>query len=257
MQPDYSKAPEVVEARDLAARTTSAVQGYKITTAAQYEEGASVLRRIKAGQKRLEELRTAITGPLNAALRAVNDLFRTPGTELDNAERAVKREMTAFQTEQERLAREEQRKLDEAAQRERDRLAAEQRQKEQEAEQLRQQAEAARNAGNTAEAAKLETKAERKEDRAADLGSRADTIVAPVITREPPKVAGVATREIWKAECTDLMALVKAIAAGHAPLSLVVPNDKVIGQQARSLQHDFKVPGVRVWSEKSIAAGAA
>jgi len=82
-------------------------------------------------------------------------------------------------------------------------------------------------------------------------------VVAPVIEREAPKVAGVSTRENWFGECVDLMALVKAIADGKAPLALVQPNDKIIGQQARSLKADFVTPGIRVWSERSLAAGAA
>ena len=82
-------------------------------------------------------------------------------------------------------------------------------------------------------------------------------MVAPVIQREPPKVTGISTREVWKAEVTDLAALVKAIAEGKAPLALVQANTTVVGQQARSLKQDFVAPGIKVWSERQIAAGAA
>lgn len=228
MQNDFTNAPEVREANELVVRTEAAISGYTITSPAQYTDSATVLKKIKAGQKRLEELRTAITGPLNAALKGVNDLFRAPADRLTKAERAIKQEINRYADEQERIRREEQRKADERARKEQEKLQA--------------QAQRAADKG--------------QEEKAAVLEERAASVVAPVIQREPPKVAGIATRDVWKAECVDLAALVKAIAEGKAPLSLVQANTTVIGQQARSLKQDFVAPGVRVWSERQIAAGS-
>ena len=70
-----------------------------------------------------------------------------------------------------------------------------------------------------------------------------------------PQIKGIAGRDIWKVEVVDLMALVKAVAAGTVPLAAVEASGKVLGQQARSLQGEMKWPGVRVYSERSIAAG--
>lgn len=229
MQNDFANAPEVREAQELVARTEAAITGYKISTPEEYQNSATVLKKIKAGQKRLEELRTAITGPLNAALKAVNDLFRQPADKLAAAERSIKAEIGRYADEQERIRREEQRKADEAARKQQEKLQA--------------QAQKAADSG--------------KVEKAAELEQRAATVVAPVIQREPPKVTGISSREVWKAEVADLAALVKAVAEGKAPLALVQANDKVIGAQARSLKQDFVVPGVKVWSERQIAAGAA
>lgn len=259
LQHDFANAPEVREAQDLVARTEAAITGYRISTPVEYENSATVLKKVKAGQKRLEELRTAITGPLNAALKAVNDLFRAPADKLAQAERTIKFEIGRYADEQERIRREEQRKADEAAQRERqkaERAAAEARAKaEAEAAELRRQAEAATAAGDTAAAAKLETKAgqkiERAEDKAQSLEVQAATVVAPVIQREPPKVTGISSREVWKFEIVD---------PSKINPQFLMPDEKKIGAQVRALKGDAASiigAGVRVYAERQIAAGAA
>ena len=127
----------------------------------------------------------------------------------------------------------------------------------------RKAASAAESLANTAskEAAKLDARAERTaangEQKSATIQAAASMIVAPVIIREPPKVVGLKRLESWHAECVDLRALVKAIAEGKAPLSLVVADTKVLGQQARSLKKEFVAPGVRVWSDNNLASGTA
>jgi hypothetical protein len=266
MQPDFATAPEVREATKLVNEIVAHVSDdYVITTAEQYTEGAEHLKLVKGAQRKLEDLRTAITKPLNAALKAANDLFRAPAERLVAAERRIKTELGHYAEEQERIRREEQRKADEKARQERiaaEQKAAEARRKaEEEAAELRRKAEEEAAAGRAAEAAKLAARAEQKVEkadiRAAELEQQAATVVAPIITREPPKVAGVSGRENWYAECTDLKALVAAIAAGQAPLSLVQANEKVLGQQARSLKSEFRVPGVRVYCERGFAAGTA
>lgn len=222
MQPDFTNAPEIREANELVARAQEATTGYKITTVQQYEDSAGMLRKIKAGQKRLEELRTSVTAPLNAALRAANDLFRGPAEKLAQVERAIKGEITRYADEQEQIRREEQRKADEAARRERERLAAQ--------------------AARAAAAGKVE--------KAADLEQRAETVVAPTIVREPPRVAGIATREVWHFEITD---------PSKINAAFLMPDEKKIRAQVQALKGEAAAligAGVRVWSEQQIAARA-
>lgn len=69
-----------------------------------YQIAADELKAVKGLQKTVEERRTAITGPINIALKSVNDLFRAPKEYLEKAEAAVKRSMVTWSTEQERLA---------------------------------------------------------------------------------------------------------------------------------------------------------
>jgi hypothetical protein len=81
---------------------------------------------------------------------------------------------------------------------------------------------------------------------------------APIVTPRAayvPPVAGVSKpRDNWKAEVTDLMALVKAIAAGGPgapPIQCLQANDVFLGQQARSMKNTLAYPGVKVSNNPS------
>lgn len=229
---------------------------YAVETAAQYQHGAEDLKRVKAAQKKLEETRTSLTKPINESLRRLNDFFRTPADRLAAIERTIKAALTRFADEQERLRREEQRKAEEAARRERERLAEQAREAErkarEKAEAERKAAEEAAAAGRAEEAAKLQARAAATEAKAAEkveaIETRAAAVVAPIIQREAPKVAGVATREVWKFTVTD-PALV--------PREYCVVDEARIRKVVAALKGDTTIPGVRVYAEKTIAAGAA
>lgn len=221
--------PEVAAATATVTELTTLTANYSIKTAADYEAGSALLMRVKGAQTKLEDARTAITKPMNVALKAINDFFRGPADKLAAAESNVKRAMIGYTDEQARLQRIEQQRVNDVSRKAREKLEE--------------------RASKAAASGKVE--------KAEQLQQAAVTVVAPVINFAPLKIAGISPRENWHAECTDLMTLVKAIAAGQAPLSLVMANDKVLGSQARSLKSEFVAPGIRVWSDKNIAAGAA
>lgn len=75
----------------------------------------------------------------------------------------------------------------------------------------------------------------------------------PTVVAPPMATKGVSVRPVWKAEVVDFMALVKAVAEGKAPPKLLLPNEKVLGELARSLQGDLDVPGVKVTESKGLA----
>lgn len=100
-------------------------QTFTIESDEDYRLAADELRAIKAKHKALEERRTTITGPLNKAMKAVNDLFRGPMAALEQAESVYKTGMLGYNAAKERIAAEEHRKAEALAQAERDRLAAE------------------------------------------------------------------------------------------------------------------------------------
>lgn len=232
---------------------------YAVTTAEQYQHGAEDLKRVKAAQKKLEETRTSLTKPINESLRRLNDFFRAPADRLTAIERTIKAALTRFADEQERIRREEQRKAEEAARKERERLEAQAREAERKAREKaaaeRRAAEEAAAAGRAEEAARLAAKAAQIEAKAAEkvdaIDQRAAAVVAPIIQREAPKVAGVATREVWRFEITDPTKINPAF---------TMPDEQKIRRQVAALKGDAAAiigPGVRVWCEKSIAAGAA
>ena len=84
---------------------------------------------------------------------------------------------------------------------------------------------------------------------AADAVRTAPVVVAEVA--EAPE-GGVETRAIWRAEVTDMMALVKAVAAGQVPITILAVDTKALGAVARSLKQALNYPGVRVYEDVSI-----
>lgn len=220
IQPAELQKPEIRAVTASVDELEEYVRDYTVTTVDEYEAGAEDLKRVKAAQQKLEDARTSITGPMNAALKAVNNFFRKPAERLASIETTVKRELAKFATAQEARQREEQRQADAAARKERERLEA--------------QAQRATESGRVEKAAALE--------------HRAATVVAPVINRAPPKVTGVRMTEVWKFEVTD-PALV--------PREYLSVDESKIRKVVSALKAGANIPGVRVYPDKQVAAGAA
>lgn len=219
MQPDITQSPEFQAANAEVATIEQAAAQFVVSNAAQYAVAGDELKRIKGAAKKLEELRTSITKPMDAAKKAVMDLFRTPEQRLADAEKKIKGAMLTYSAAEETRRREEQRKLDEKARKERDALAK-----------------------KAAEAA-----AKGDESKAAALQERAATVVAPVVAA-PAKVAGIQTREVWLFEVTD-PALV--------PREYCSVDEKKIRAVVGGLKGETRIPGVRVYSEQQMAARSA
>jgi hypothetical protein len=120
--------------------------------------------------------------------------------------------------------------------RERERVAAKQRQLDEEA---RKKALAeAKKEGDAKTAKAIET------GKIAVVSERAPEPVA--------KVEGVTTREYFSAEVIDLMALVKAVAAGKAPLEYLTANQSGLNGVMRATKGQAVIPGVRAKREDGI-----
>jgi hypothetical protein len=208
-------------------------EGFVVCDSESYEMAGAEVRRIAGVVKRLEDLRLTITRPLDVAKQNVMNLFRAPTEQYVAARSTIERKMIGFRQEEQRRVAEQERQAREAA--ERERVAREAK--------LLEEAEALQKAGDAERAqAKLEEAA-------------APPPPPPVVMQEPPRAAGTSVRALWRAECTDLDALIKAAAAGHQlARACRVADPKVLGAQARALKDGFKVPGIRVWSDDSIAA---
>lgn len=70
-------------------------------------------------------------------------------------------------------------------------------------------------------------------------------ITAPVVTRAPPKVSGVSTREVWKFRVTD---------PASVPREYLVIDESKLGAMARATKGTVMVPGVEFYSEEVMAA---
>jgi hypothetical protein len=217
---DFQQTPEV---KELTAQTDTLLAlgtNYTVATAEQYTDAGVELQRVKGVLKRLEDQRLLFTRPLDASKKAIMDFFRGPADKLARAEAGIRRAMTGFSQEQERLRREEQARADEAARKEREKLEA--------------------RATKAAESGKSE--------KAAELQQRAATVVAPVISRETPKVAGIAMRDVWKFEVVD---------PDEVPRQYLSVDEAKLRKVVGALKGDCRIPGVRIWCEKAIAAGSA
>lgn len=72
------------------------IENFTIATDEQQEQVMGLLREVKGKFKALEARRTEITGPLNAALRSVNDLFRPPKEKFEDLERLLKAKVAKY-----------------------------------------------------------------------------------------------------------------------------------------------------------------
>jgi uncharacterized membrane protein YqiK len=234
----------------------STAKSYVIDCTDMYELAAGELQQIKSLQKNVENQRTAITVPLNASLKAVNDLFRAPAEWLKSAEDLLKRAMLTFQQEEERKRREEQARLEREAAAERARLAeeaaAEQARADTEARLLREKAEAAKVAGDAEAAARLTSQASARMEESAVtaqvLEQTSQLMSAPTSTRAAPKVSGISTRKVWTFEITDPMLV---------PREFLVIDETKIGGVVRALKEATTIPGVRVFQKDELASRSA
>jgi hypothetical protein len=192
-----------------------------------YEMAAAHLRAIKGLQAEADQTFDPIIQKAYAAHREALAQKKRICEPLTQAEALLKRNMGAYVQEQERLRREEERRLREEA----ERLAAEERERE---------IEAAESLGVSAEEIAVIAEAPLRRP--------------PVVVAAPPKVAGISSREIWKAEVTNLQLLVKYVAAHPELSNLLSPNMPAINALARSLRSALHVPGIKVYPEANIAS---
>jgi hypothetical protein len=192
-------------------------------------ERASALRAaIKDMAKEIESERKRITVPLDNAKKAVMDLFRPATNWLETAEGILNVSIVKYANDQEKMRREQEEKLrKEAAAKEAKRRA-----------ELEERARKARESGK-------DDKADVLEQKAAEVHFE-----APVVASTLQKVEGLSFREDWSAEVVDLMALVKAVADGQAPLAFLEANIKVLNSQAKATKNSLVFPGVKFISKR-------
>jgi hypothetical protein len=212
--------------------TFEATDGWKLEAAAlevvdqgSLEAGAQLLKDIKALVAEIDRSTRPVISAAHAAHKAAVKQRSDLVAPLEEAEALIKSKVQAYVAEEDRKAR-EQAALEAAAQRE-------------------QQEEAEKQARELAEMGEHELAEHVREEAAAEAA-------APILVMVP-KVAGISTPETWHAEVDDFKALVCAVAAGNVPLAALLPNEKVLGQQARALRSELKWPGVRVFPRRGVS----
>lgn len=247
-----------------AQRMLRMVEQMPVSNDEEYGLAGDELKAIKAKANALETQRISITKPMNDALRAVNALFKAPGELLAQAENVIKRKMIAYDTERERQAAEERRRAEEAAAAERRRLEEQARvaREAAEAEQRRlaAEAEAAARAGDEAAAAQARAQAETVQQNAAleaaAIENVAAVIVAPAVVDAKVKVVGVSTAKSWDFEVTDLLAMVRYVAANPQHINVLKADEVRLRALVKAMGENLPIDGVRVFEKRTMRAAA-
>lgn len=130
---------------------------------------------------------------------------------------------------------------------------------ERERKRLQDEADARARAEAEAKAAELLRAAEAESNPALKnaIATEAHAIAtAPVVAEKVTgpvahKPAGLAVPRTYKAEVTDLMKLIKAVAAGKAPITLITVNQVVLDGLAKNTEGQINLPGVRCYAVDS------
>jgi len=220
--------------------------GIKVTDALTGSSAIDAAKQVKALQKRIEDKRKALVGPLNDRVREINDYAKTIVAPLTEAEQHLKRELVAFETEQEKIRQAELRKAEEERKRREAELLAQQ---EEERRQLAaiqaEESEITDMFGDDPEAPTVDpVKLEQKQqEERAKLAQEAKVAEYDIKQSRGVKNA----RKIWKCEAVDLSLVPKEFL-------IIELNQAAVLAAARV--GVTTIPGVRLWQETSIAIGA-
>lgn len=215
---ELSKAEKVLEKAKLIVITS-----HEMATEAQKE-----LASIKGLQKEIEASRVEKVAPLNTTVKSINDAFRKPAEFLSSAESIIKNAISVYLREQERLAREKQAKLEEAARKEKAELEA--------------------------KAVKAEVKG--KVETAEVLRETATNVVTPII-QSGQKLTGVSVRKSWKGIVDNKAEFVKAALKRPDMMALISIDEAKLTKLAAALQGELSMPGVKTYQEETLAARSA
>lgn len=249
----------------------------------QAEAANDLMKMIGEASKALDAKRVELKEPHLKKGRLIDGFFGSLTTRLDTAKKELKAKIQAWIDAEEKRRKEEEAERERVAAEVRRKAEAEARAKEEAAAKAKAEAEARaeadRKAAEEAEAkakaaaAAGDSKAAAKlAGEAAKLAERAETVlqsgeskavtlqqeaaarrdVADAVTSMPavaaPKAApaGFSTRKKYDAEVVNLMELVKAVAAGDAPITLVTIDKTALRKRAEADKEAFKVPGCKL-----------
>ncbi len=244
---------DTTELETQAAQIAARIPLIAITDQASLEAAAADRAEIKRRLLKIAEVMDPICDAAYKTWKtavAKRDGLKAPFVEAD---KAYARAMGAYEQEQARRRRE----AEENARRERERREREERERAAAEEaRLKKEAEDRR----LAEAAAAEARGDRETaQRLIEAPIETPTVAPrPVFVPTAPLPAkptadGVSFRDTWKAEVTDLMALVRAVATGTQPITLLSANTVALNQMARALKGAMSVPGVRAVNERIAA----
>lgn len=203
---------------------------------ASYTGAAELLKGIKALRQRIADTFDPHIKRAHEAHKGLVKEKATAEAPLTEAESIVKRSLVAYQAEQDRLRREEARKLEEAARRE---------------EETRRLDEAA-----ALERVAEDTGDESMRAMAHEVMDAPMAVAAAPVQPATPKVAGISYRDTYSARVVSLPRLIAFVAKNPQFANLLVPNTTALNQLARAQKEMLQVDGIEVVKERVAAAGS-
>ena len=250
---DIGKDEKSTQLVQIATETKVKALTLAVHTPREYEQVSEFLSQIKGKQKEIDGHRVHLKEPFLLGCRRIDEFFRAPLQFLREAEAEAKKKLLGYESEQKRIAAEEQRKLEEKARKEREALETKARTEREEADrkaaELRRQAEEARASNDKATAALLASQAnkieEKSEARAIAAETKAAQIVAPKVEAYIPPVVGQSSRTIWKSRVLDAKAV---------PDEYKIVDVAMLNKFAQATKGKIAVPGVEFYPEEVLAA---
>jgi hypothetical protein len=244
------KAQHLVQA---ASDTKTKAVSLQVRSPREYETTSEFLREVKTKFNEIEGHRTYLKAPFLEGGRRIDEFFKPPLQFLKEAEAMAKQKLLGYESEQRRVAAEEQRKLDEKARKEREALETKARAEREEADrkaaELRRQEEEARKKNDLATAVALRNQAdkvqEKAEAKALNIEAKAEQIQAAKVTAYIPPVVGQSSRTVWKAKVIDPKSV---------PDDYKIVDTVMLDKFAQATKGKVSVPGVEFYSEQVMSA---
>lgn len=206
------------EAEQAALALRSSVDSLTVTDQASHDIAQAYNKQAYQGRKAFHEWFDPIDDASKKQRQAVIAQGKLVDEPFDYIIKATGAKCAAWVRAEQAKAAEEKRKAEEIARR----AAEEQRIKE---------AEALEAAGMTA---------------AAEAALDAPITIAKIEVSVPAKDEGVSYRDVWSAECVDIMALAQAVVSGKVSTEAIQANSAWLGQWARLTKGAEALPGVKV-----------
>ena len=199
-------------------------KGLTVSSNEQYEQGEGLLATCKQLETEIHAAFDPIVEKANLAHKeavAQRTKYLTP---IEEGRKILKQKMIAYQSDQEIKRFKEQQRLE---------------------------AEARKRADDEALASAVQAEAEGDKETADAILSEPVQVAPVVAQRTAPAASRLsAGRSVWSAEVVNLMMLVKSIAAGTQPITLIQANETALNGMARSLKGSMAIPGVKAVERK-------
>ena len=191
------------------------------------DEATGTISQMKKRTKAIEDARKFLVNPLNAHVKKINDIFRSPKANFDKAEAIAKGKCTAFVVAEQKRQREEQDRLDREAEKQR-----------------KFQQTLARKA--------LENE---DQEKAAQHMEKSHAVETPVAAPQAETSEGTHVTKTWVGEITNLRAFIGGISAGIIPFDpdMISISQSKLNEKARALKDQVKWPGVKFEEKVSMA----